>query len=201
MLKKDAVKILEALLTSCDPSNREVLEQLAEAATHRDSVREALITAIKNLESPKSKPNEKRPPLWPLPDNHPLSRRLYKGDKPIEIARELKAEYGSHLVFVQNGYFWETYENDAYSCAEIFGWRIATIGSNHVFTGAPTNAFRFKEKLTEQRIPYIIVAQVECPSTGPLVERRVVELFNPFGSNSPKLTSKKKFVSKQFDTT
>lgn len=178
MLSQDAIRTIEALLAGCDPSTGEVLGPLAGSVLRRDEVRQALALAVEALAEPEPQPKPVREPLWPVPDGHPLAGRQFDGDRPIEIARELKADYRSHMVFVQNGYFWETYEDDAYACSEVFGWRVTGQDTGHVFTGVPANAFRFKETLTARAIPYIMVAQVACPSPGPVVQRHVVELFD-----------------------
>ena len=65
-------------------------------------------------------------------------------DRPIEISRELGAEYPDYIVFVQVGCYLEVYDEDAYTCSEIFGWKVVDRGQGFEFTGVGIDAFRFK---------------------------------------------------------
>lgn len=172
----EAISVLKALLAGCDPSTGEVLDVALVSVLKTDAVKDALTLAITSLNKRPRKSS--RLPNRPVPAGHSLSTRHYFGDKPIDIARELKSEYPDHVVFVQNGYFWETYDGDAKTCSEIFGWKVADHGHGAEFTGVPANAFRFKEKLEALGMSYILVGQSEYPSSVPDVERQVVELYD-----------------------
>jgi hypothetical protein len=152
-----------------------------------DTEDKEIVDFLETLKSGKSSPKKQKsvqrtpePPRWPVTEGHSLSARFYRGDKPIEIVRKLKAEYTGHLVFVKQGCFWEVYEEDAYKCSELFGWKVTSHGPDSpAFTGAPTNSYHFKEILEVQNIPYIMVAQTESSAEYPLGERQVVEFFTP----------------------
>lgn len=116
-------------------------------------------------------------PRWPLADDHPLSSRRYTKDKPIDIVRDLKTVYEKHLIFIQVGFFWEVYDEDADTCSRLFGWKVVPFSLESVFTGTPTNSYRFKERLEDEGISYIMVAQNEYPASHPLGTRRVIEFF------------------------
>ena len=111
-----------------------------------------------------------------------MGRRLFNGDRPIDIVNDLKIDYPDHIVFVQNGFFWEVYEGDAEVCSRLFGWKIASHGTGRTFTGVPINARKFKDRLEDESVSYVMVAQTEFPSTAASVERAPVELFTATGA-------------------
>lgn len=122
-----------------------------------------------------------RPYTWPppplVPDGHALHGRAFVGDSPREISETLKQSHPDSIVFVQNGYFLEAFDADAYACAELFGWHVADHGTHGKFTGVPIRARRFKDKLQESGKAYIVVLQQDYPAPdGPIV-RQVHDVF------------------------
>lgn len=113
----------------------------------------------------------------PPEEGHPLHERRFFGDKPAEIVAYIKSDFPNHIVFIQNGYFWETYDEDARICSSIFGWKVADRGLNGVFTGVPTNARKFIQRLQEMGVSFVFVKQAEYPSPTKEVERIVSDLF------------------------
>lgn len=176
MNRYEAAAILEPLSLGCDPSTGEVLHP--DSVLAQADVREALSVAVLAL---KKSTYTKRPPAHPITDDDPLRRRFFNGDRPIDIVKDLKLDYPDHIVFVQNGFFWEVYEDDADVCSRVFGWKIASHGTGHNFTGVPTNAYKFKERLEDEGLSYVMVAQTEYPSTTGYVERAPAELFSAHG--------------------
>lgn len=88
--------------------------------------------------------------------NNNYTSKFY--ETPIEIFERLKMKYPEYILFIQNGYFLEVYREDAKICSEIFGWETSD-ARNDIFTGVPTNAFKFKDKLKKMGKKYIIVRQ------------------------------------------
>ena len=178
MSDETTVNALEALLAGCDPSTGEILDDEFIAILKQEAVQNALELAVDALQESAGK--KARPPLRPLTRGHPLHNRIFQGDRPILIAQEIQSEPGfeKYIVFVQNGYFFEIYDEDAHTCADIFGWKIAAHGPEFEFTGTPLNSFRFKNRLESEGRSYIIVGQIEYPSSQPIVERCVIELYD-----------------------
>jgi hypothetical protein len=88
-------------------------------------------------------------------------KNQYQGrfyESPINIFQILKKEYPNHLIFIQNGYFFEVYRKDAKDCSNIFGWNIYD-NYNILQTGVPINAYKFKNILKKLNRKFIIVKQ------------------------------------------
>lgn len=172
MAAKAHAQELQALLAGCDPETGEVLDQRTREVLERPSVKDALQAAVGALTRGTRVP----PPFYPVPEGHPLDGRSFLGERPRDIASDLKADFPDHIVFVQEGYFWSAYEDDAYRCAELLGWKVGSRGTSYCFTGTPIWARRFKEKLAEAGISFILVRQTEYPSSHDVVEREVYEI-------------------------
>ena len=88
----------------------------------------------------------------------------------------MKIQYPNHIIFVQNGYFFEIYEKDAKICSELFQWKIAKDRS-YEYTGVPINAHKFKEKLQNINQSYIIVKQEDKENNPKTINRSIVEIY------------------------
>lgn len=97
-------------------------------------------------------------------------------DSPIEIYYRLKMIYPDYILFIQNGYFFEIYKEDAKICSEVFGW-IVTDVRNDIFTGVPINAYKFKDKLKKMGKKYIIVRQDNSDYKRNKIRRSVYEKY------------------------
>ena len=78
---------------------------------------------------------------------------------PINIFTQLKTKYPEHLIFIQSGYFYELFGEDAKECNRLFGWKLVE-RCDLDWTGVPCKAFKFKDELKSLNKPYIIVEQV-----------------------------------------
>ena len=178
MTNEDAADILDFLSVGCDPSTGDTLKP--DSVIFQDVVIEALqagaraLRCVRTTNQPSPKPvrTTTRPPLKPVPPDHPLHGRRYQDATLMDIVDDIKSSHPDHIVFVQCGYFLEVYGEDAVVCSEIFGWKIA--GGNSRFeehTGVPAGAFRFKQRLEDDGLSYVLVGQGD-PS-----ERLVIEVF------------------------
>jgi hypothetical protein len=90
---------------------------------------------------------------------------------PLNIFRELKTKYPEHMIFIQSGFFYEVFGEDARECNRLFGWKlIERCGLD--WTGVPYNAYNFKDELKSLSKPYIIVEQI---IEGGILKREIVE--------------------------
>lgn len=93
-----------------------------------------------------------------IPNNEKPSKSSNKY-APINIYTEIKTKYPYHMVFIQSGYFYELFGEDAKECNRIFGWELVErCGLD--WTGLPCNAYKFKDELQSLNKSYIIVEQV-----------------------------------------
>ena len=78
---------------------------------------------------------------------------------PINMFREFKSKYPTHIIFIQCGRFYEVFGEDANECHRLFGWKtIKKCGVD--WTGTPTWSPNFKDKLKSLNRAYIIVDQI-----------------------------------------
>ena len=98
-------------------------------------------------------------------------------DTPMsDLYAYCKQDFPEHIAFVQNGYFWEVYDDDARKCHQLFGWALASKGCL-TMTGVPLTAKRFEQDLREMKQPHLFVAQLQYGVTGERVQRGVTEIW------------------------
>jgi DNA mismatch repair ATPase MutS len=91
---------------------------------------------------------------------------------PVVLFEQLKTKFPEHILFIQNGRFYELYGSDARECNNLFGWKIIEkCGLD--FTGVPHWSLKFKEKLKSLNKSFIIV---ESYIENEYLKRKVVEI-------------------------
>jgi len=115
---------------------------------------------------------------------------------PIKIYDLLKKDYQNHLLFIQNGIFYELYGADAKKCSEIFGWKISynNFSKGIGLTGTPINQIKFKERLTELKKPFILIKQEGKNEKGKII-RKITDIFsfdNDFNINNGDLEKRER---------
>jgi hypothetical protein len=195
-----AAAILDVLSSGRDPSTGEVLSP--DSVLLQDVVVEALqagaralrnvqttnlqpIKSVQTTSSPPTKPirTTNPPPPKTVATDRPLHDRRYQGTNQMEIVEDIKSSHPDHIVFIHSGYMWLVYGRDAVVCSEIFGWKITSANSRFgEHTGVPINSIRFKQRLKDDGLSYVLVAN------GDPGERLVVEVFTaidpPFSTKS-----------------
>lgn len=78
---------------------------------------------------------------------------------PINMFREFKSKYPTHIIFIQCGSFYEVFGEDANECHKLFGWKtFKKCGLDS--TGTPTWSSTFKDELKSLNRSYLIVDQI-----------------------------------------
>jgi DNA mismatch repair ATPase MutS len=92
---------------------------------------------------------------------------------PIVLFEQLKAKYPKHIIFIQCGYYYDVYDEDARECNRLFNWKIYKRGELD-YTGTSRKSTKFKDALKSMNHPYIIVDQY---IENEYLKRKVVEIF------------------------
>jgi len=102
--------------------------------------------------------------------------RVYVDEPFVDIFHDLKSRYPDHLIIIENGYYFEVFEQDAYFLSEEYGWKIIEQQIGVPKAGFPTNSRKVWDDLKQMQQPYIIVSQLPNPS-GDKIQRTVGEIF------------------------
>ena len=98
-------------------------------------------------------------------------------NKPYEIFKKLKVKYPEHIIFIQVGYFWELYNDDALLCSEYFGWTTFKRGREQLVTGVPINAKYIYDVLKSNNEAYVLVRQTGKKTSDGRALREVSEII------------------------
>jgi DNA mismatch repair ATPase MutS len=95
-----------------------------------------------------------------------------------EIYKEGWDEYPDHIIFIQNGCFWEAAEHDAEYLFEHLGWK--THNANYdrrLTTGTGIENEHFESQLKELGKGYVLIAQIDEGDSKPA--RGIIYVFTP----------------------
>ena len=100
--------------------------------------------------------------------------KVFLYEKFIDIHNYIKALYPDHLVFIQNGYYFEILNEDAEYCNQLYGWTIYERQANIPMTGFTDNIRKIWSDLRKFEKPYVLVSQLE---KGDNPKRGITEIF------------------------
>lgn len=165
-------EVLSAFGLGCDPQTGEVLPPEALGFVQREDIANAMRWALTRLPRGRT-PEIDLASLFPIAKGHPLQSLQWLAVPLLKISAELHDTYPECIVFVQSGFFWECFGDDARRCSELFGWQVTEDG----MTGFPIRGIEPLWKLRDEGCPFILVAQVDFPSTTRPPERHAVGYF------------------------
>jgi len=104
------------------------------------------------------------------------ANRVYVGEFFIDIFQDIKSKYPEHLVIIQNGCYFEVFEQDAEYFSEMYGWKIYERQIDVPMTGFPEDAKKVWEDLKNNNQPYVVVSQLPQKRLGK-IERSISAIF------------------------
>jgi len=118
-----------------------------------------------------------------LVPSHALPKDVAGGEvfldvRMVEIRDYVKSKYGYVVVFIQCGYFWEVYGDDATFCHRLFGWKLADKGYD-TFTGIPIQNEKFLNNYELKTKGYALVPQVDYGLNSEEIYRQVGKVIIP----------------------
>ena len=102
--------------------------------------------------------------------------RVYIDETFKDIYDDIKSRYPSHIVVIQNGYYFEVLENDAEYFSRKYGWKLYERQAGVTITGFPDQVQKAWRDLRETNTPYILVSQLDKLEGGKVV-RTITEIF------------------------
>ncbi|MFW5703144.1 MAG: hypothetical protein ACOCXP_04245, partial [Candidatus Dojkabacteria bacterium] len=96
---------------------------------------------------------------------------------------EIKQKYPDYVVLFRLGDFYETFDEDAKTCAKVLGITLTARGqgeNRRAMAGVPHHALKnYLPKLVKAGVKTVIVDQVSQPEPGKIVERAVTDVITP----------------------
>ena len=105
-----------------------------------------------------------------------LPGRVYIDETFKDIYDDIKSIYPEHRVIIQNGYYFEVLEADAEYFSKIYGWRLYERQPGVTITGFPDQVEKVWRHLRTDKIPFVLVSQLDQREGGK-VQRRIAEIF------------------------
>ena len=108
-----------------------------------------------------------------------IKKRIYFDERFVDIFNDIKSKYPKHLVFIQNGIYFEVLFEDAEKCSKEFKWKLYEKTLNVPQTGiADFNSLELKheiwKKLRKLQWPFVVVCQLE---TGEKPHRKISKVY------------------------
>ena len=102
--------------------------------------------------------------------------RVYVDEPFVDIFQDIKSKYPEHLVIIENGYYFEVFEQDAEYFSNMYGWKIYERQIDVPMTGFPDGAEKVWIELKNSHKPYVVVSQLSNPKRGN-IQRTISEIF------------------------
>jgi len=102
--------------------------------------------------------------------------RIYVDEPFVDIFQDIKSKYPEHLVIIENGCYFEVFEQDAEYFSNMYGWKIYERQIDVPMTGFPEDAKKVWVDLKNLRKPYVLVTQLPNPKRGK-IQRTISEVF------------------------
>ena len=104
-----------------------------------------------------------------------LIHRTYTSTYFNDIYYDIKSEYPNHLIFIENGCYYEILNEDAKELSLLYDWKIYERQKGIVMTGFPITNKYVWDDLNRDGIPYIIVSQL--PQSSQNISRKITKIF------------------------
>ena len=106
--------------------------------------------------------------------------RIYIDETFKDIYDDIKSRFPSHIVVIQNGYYFEVLEEDAEYFSREYGWKLYERQAGVTITGFPDQVQKAWRDLRKKNTPYILVSQLDQREGGK-VQRAITEIFSSQG--------------------
>ena len=104
-----------------------------------------------------------------------LAHKTYTSTYFNDIYYDVKSEYPNHLIFIENGCYYEVLNDDAEELSLRYDWKTYERQESITTTGFPTTNKHVWNDLNHDGTPYIIVSQL--PQTSQYISRKITKIF------------------------
>lgn len=105
-----------------------------------------------------------------------VDTQTFYGESLVDLVTKIKALYSVELVFVQCGYFYEVYNEDARLCSDLLGWNVGERGET-LITGCPIYSHNFRTRLQKMGQSHCLVSQLKREPGSTVTKRAVTEIW------------------------
>lgn len=102
--------------------------------------------------------------------------QIYSNEPFIDIFQDIKCKYPEHLIIIENGCYFEVFEQDAEYFSYLYDWKIYERQAGIPMTGFPEAAKKVWENLKRNKKPYVVVSQLPKSNHGK-IERKISEIY------------------------